>query len=209
MASITTDATKHKNDTAQRILDSSLELVARRGYAGVSVRDIAEHAGVKKALVFYHYENKAQLLDKLLEHYYTSYQEALRAGVREEGTLTERLHRLLDANLDFIEENLDYVRLVQTEVAFEGEHLELIRNGITLLFTAAAEVLEGQLAPHGHLALRHLFISFSGMINTYFLQARALEPLWDGNPLSVAKLRERRAHLHWVMDALVSALFRE
>jgi len=47
------------------------------------------------------------------------------------------------------------------------------------------------------------------MINTYFLQARALEPLWDGNPLSVAKLRERRAHLHWVMDALVSALFRE
>ena len=83
MASITTDATKHKNDTAQRILDSSLELFARRGYAGVSVRDIAEHAGVKKALVFYHYENKAQLLDKLLEHYYTSYQEALRAGVRE------------------------------------------------------------------------------------------------------------------------------
>jgi AcrR family transcriptional regulator len=199
---------KTKNDTAQRILDSSLELFARHGYAGVSVRDIAERAGVKKAAVFYHYDNKAQLLERLLDTYYTSYQEALRGAAQKEGTLAERLHQLLDANLDFIEENLDYVRLVQVEVAHEGENLESIRNGITLLFNAAAKVLEGQLPEHGPLALRHLFVTFSGMINTYFLQARALEPIWDGNPISVAKLRERREHLHWALDALTSALFR-
>lgn len=200
---------KTKTDTAQRILDSSLALFARHGYAGVSVRDIAEHAGVKKALVFYHYDNKAQLLELLLDHYYTSYGEALRVGSEAEGSLAERLHRLLDANLDFIEENLDYVRLVQVEVAYEGEHLEPIRKGIALLFNAAAKVLDGRVPEHGPLALRHLFVTFSGMINTYFLQARALEPLWDGPPLSVAKLRERREHLHWALDALTSALFRE
>lgn len=204
-----TPANKTKNDTAQRIIESALELFARHGYAGVSVRDIAERAGVKKALVFYHYENKAHLLDQLLEHYYTSYQQALRVGAQPEGSLTERLHRLLDANLDFIEENLDYVRLVQVEVAYEGENLESIRTGIALLYNAAAKVLEGHVAENGPLALRHLFVSFSGMINTYFLQARALEPLWDGNPISVAKLRERREHLHWALDAMLTALFRD
>lgn len=197
--------TNRVSETRQRILDAAVELFGERGFSGVSVRDIAERAGVKKALVFYHHESKAILLQRALEPYYVSYRAAL--GEAEiEGSLGERLHHLLDANIDFIEENFATARLVQIELLLASGQDAPIQEGITALYRAIAEVTSGHLPREGALATHHLFISFSGMINTYFLQARSLQAILGDKPLGVAKLRERRAHIHWMLDAVLAGL---
>jgi len=43
------------------LLDSARTLFATRGYAGASTREIAEQAGVREALIFRHFGNKAGL----------------------------------------------------------------------------------------------------------------------------------------------------
>jgi len=43
------------------LLDSARNLFATRGYAGASTREIAEQAGVREALIFRHFGNKAGL----------------------------------------------------------------------------------------------------------------------------------------------------
>jgi len=53
--------------TRERILDSAEKLFARRGFHGVSVRDITQDAGVDVALVNYHFGGKQALLDSVLE----------------------------------------------------------------------------------------------------------------------------------------------
>ena len=120
-----------------------------------------------------------------------------------EGPLLERLHQLLDANLDFIEENLHYVRIVQIEIGLGSDTLPRIRQGVGVLFDAVAELMKDVSPETGPLTARHFFVSFSGMVNTYFLYADALEPLWGSDPLSVGQRRERREHLHWMVDAII------
>ena len=53
--------------TRQRILDVALQLFAERGYAGTSIRDLAEALDITKAAVYYHFSAKEQIAAALLE----------------------------------------------------------------------------------------------------------------------------------------------
>ncbi len=48
-------------ETAQRILGAATELFALRGFAAVSLDDVARAAGVTRGAVYHHYANKAGL----------------------------------------------------------------------------------------------------------------------------------------------------
>jgi AcrR family transcriptional regulator len=50
-------------DTRVRILAVALELFATQGYAGTSIRDIAEPMGMTKAALYYHFASKEEILD--------------------------------------------------------------------------------------------------------------------------------------------------
>ncbi|MCK5800457.1 MAG: TetR/AcrR family transcriptional regulator [Deltaproteobacteria bacterium] len=201
-----TEGGPRRGGTAERLRGAAVELFSRHGFDGVSVRDIAGHAGVNKGLVFYHFETKAKLFACLIDDYYEAYSRVLAASLAIEGSQAERIHQLLDANLDFIEENLDYVRIVQLEIGLGSETLPRIRQGIEVLYDAVAEVMKGVSPAKGPLSARHFFVSLSGMVNTYFLYASAIEPFWGSDPLSVRERRERREHLHWMLDAIVGQI---
>jgi AcrR family transcriptional regulator len=51
----------------EEILDASAELFAQRGYAATSTRLIAERVGIRQASLYYHFDNKEQILAELLE----------------------------------------------------------------------------------------------------------------------------------------------
>jgi len=53
-------------DTRARILDVALELVTERGYAGTSIRDLAERLHLTTAAIYYHFASKEALLDALV-----------------------------------------------------------------------------------------------------------------------------------------------
>lgn len=59
-------ANHHDGATRDRILAVALELFAQRGYEGTSIRDIAEHLGITKAAIFYHFPAKEQILLNIL-----------------------------------------------------------------------------------------------------------------------------------------------
>jgi AcrR family transcriptional regulator len=53
--------------TRERILDAARELFAERGYAGTSIRDIAERLAMTKAALYYHFPGKQDVLAALVE----------------------------------------------------------------------------------------------------------------------------------------------
>ena len=65
--------TTHRGDTRQRILDSALHLFAERGYAGTSIRDIAEELEITKAAVHYHFPSKEGMIEALLEPFIATF----------------------------------------------------------------------------------------------------------------------------------------
>jgi AcrR family transcriptional regulator len=59
------------NDTRDRILQAALDLFIERGYEKTSLREIAEQVGVTKAALYYHFSNKEEILEKLIEPIFT------------------------------------------------------------------------------------------------------------------------------------------
>jgi AcrR family transcriptional regulator len=55
-------------ETRAQILDAALKRVREHGAAAISVRAIANDAGVSRQLVYFHYGNRAGLLTALAEH---------------------------------------------------------------------------------------------------------------------------------------------
>lgn len=53
--------------TKTKILEVSLELFAKKGFDGVSVREIAKEVGVRESALYKHYKNKEDILDKIVE----------------------------------------------------------------------------------------------------------------------------------------------
>lgn len=52
--------------TRERIIEVSLELFAKRGFSGTSVRDIAKVVGVRESALYKHFMNKQDILDKII-----------------------------------------------------------------------------------------------------------------------------------------------
>lgn len=191
--------------TAERLREAAEELFCRRSYEAVSVGDIAERAGVNKALVFYHFESKAQLFALVLEGYYESHRAALAGAFEGEGTMSERLHRMVDAYLDFMTENKRYATLIQLQMT-EPSIRPLIRRHVEPLFRWIRSVVADVTPAKGPLSARQFYVTFSGIVTNYFTSAPLLEEAWGGDPMSPKALEERRQHVHWMVDAMLAHL---
>lgn len=53
-------------NTKQQILDVALRMFATKGYDAVSIRDIAHAVGIKESTIYYHFQNKQDIIDQLL-----------------------------------------------------------------------------------------------------------------------------------------------
>lgn len=56
-----------RGETRQRILDAALRHFSTHGYAGTSIRDLADELGLTKAAVHYHFAAKEQIVLALVE----------------------------------------------------------------------------------------------------------------------------------------------
>lgn len=77
-------AERERPDRRQDILESAEALFAERGYAAVSLRDIAARAGVPVALVGYYFGRKPELFATVFEHRQDNLQERI-ARIRAVG----------------------------------------------------------------------------------------------------------------------------
>ena len=55
-----------EKSTKERILEEALRLLAKNGYLGTSMNDIARQLGVTKAALYKHYTSKQEILDSIV-----------------------------------------------------------------------------------------------------------------------------------------------
>jgi len=52
-----------------QIMDTSLEMIARKGFEATSIKDIAGAAGISQGLMYHYFSSKQELLKAIIEHY--------------------------------------------------------------------------------------------------------------------------------------------
>lgn len=107
----------------EKILDVAEALFARRGYAGVGLREVADAAGLGKSSLFHHFRSKAQLYFEVLGRVLGRIQERLEPALAcAEGPL-EKLDRSMDALADALAEHPPTARLLLRGL-FEDDDLD-------------------------------------------------------------------------------------
>ena len=87
--------------TKERILEAAAELFARRGFPGVSIRDITRTVGIKESSLYNHFRHKEALLEAVLDRMESEFaaraaaEEALRSRIG--ATTAERFMRARSA----------------------------------------------------------------------------------------------------------------
>lgn len=89
----------------QALLRSGVELLPRLGCAGLSVRKVAEHAGVNPAMFHYHFGSKAAFLQALLQQLYEQMYARLSAGATQQEPVLQRLESALLTLAGFVREH--------------------------------------------------------------------------------------------------------
>lgn len=88
--------------TAQNILSASIELFTVKGFAAISIDDIAERAGVTRGAVYHHYGNKLGLFTAAAGHLQAKVTQAVvteaeASGEDAAGQLRAGCHAFIDA----------------------------------------------------------------------------------------------------------------
>ena len=78
----------------ERLLENATELFAEKGYAGTSVREIVEKAGVSKPVLYYYFKSKEGLFYAILQWAADVQQRILNEIFETRGTVLERFNFL-------------------------------------------------------------------------------------------------------------------
>ena len=82
-----------KPEKVEAIIRAASRAVARKGYAQVSLRDVAEGAGVPKSLLHYYFKDKNQLMEALLRFLNRKYIKIIDRVARLPLNTSEKLER--------------------------------------------------------------------------------------------------------------------
>ncbi len=109
------------SSSREKILEVAESLFARRGYAGVGLRELAEAAELSKSSLFHHFEGKAALYCAVLTRVLERVDEAVRPAYSE-GDAADQLLALVDLLVDVLAEQPTTSRLL-LRALFEDDDL--------------------------------------------------------------------------------------
>lgn len=130
-----------KMNQSQKILIAAFECVSSRGYANVSLRDIADEAGVVLSQLNYYYKNKEGLFTEVIKMMMQKYLQEVENHLKKGTTAKEKISSLIIYFQEMLAENPELFRLLYD---FSGMALwsatfgELLRN----LFNDLANLIE-------------------------------------------------------------------
>jgi AcrR family transcriptional regulator len=128
-------------DAEQRILDAAHRVFLRRGSAGARTQEIADEAGVNKALLHYYFRTKERLATAVFHRAAARLLPPVIATLASEAELDDKVRRVVDIELDVLlrhpylpgyiiaELTHNPVRAKQFLAALSGVPLEEIATG--------------------------------------------------------------------------------
>ncbi|MCI8551294.1 MAG: TetR/AcrR family transcriptional regulator [Lachnospiraceae bacterium] len=66
-------------NTKEQIIETALQLFSEKGYDAVSVRDIAREVGIRESSLYYHFKNKQDIFDTIVEYCFRKAEEYFRS----------------------------------------------------------------------------------------------------------------------------------
>jgi AcrR family transcriptional regulator len=197
--------------TRDLILDAAERRFAERGFAAVSMREIAAEAGLKnQASLYHHFSHKRALYEAVLAR-----GVAPIVGVVAESSRSwqagearrldpDQMDAALDRIVDFLEEHPHLPRLIQRAALDDSRYL---RNAVSRLlrplYSEGLDALAGALRHWEPAELPHLAVGIYHLIFGYFADATLFAAVVQQDPRSAAAVARQRRFLKTAVAQLL------
>jgi AcrR family transcriptional regulator len=163
-------------DREEQVLRVAREQFARRGFAAVTMEDIALEVGVKKPLLYAYFGNKDRLYEACMAPAGDALIEAIVAAVDRAATPAEALRLGVIAFYDFVDRDRDAWRVLFDEtVPQSGEVAAAVARYRDRLLAMLAQAMVALMPPHRRTGSRTAIEATSIMV---MAAAEALARWW-------------------------------
>ncbi|MBU2703591.1 TetR/AcrR family transcriptional regulator [Sporomusaceae bacterium BoRhaA] len=160
-------------EPSDKLIEAALPLFAMKGYAAVTVRELADAAHVNSALVSYYFGGKEKLYAAVLESQVSLVGRIVEKIGKENLSTVDSLMRYVQEIIVVFHQCPYLFRLMSGELISPTACFEtVVKKEITKLFTFLRQILRkgvecGELRPE--LDIEYAVISFVGIINFYLI----------------------------------------
>lgn len=150
-----------KRTTEKAILDAAREAFVEKGFNGTSMQQIADRAGMNKALLHYYFRSKDKLFEATFKEVFHTMMPPLLNVVKEEIPLEEKIAIFVEKYIDTLRDNPLVPLFILHELNRNPENLpELIKEtGVEpshFFSQIASEIQKGKVRP---IPPRHLMVN--------------------------------------------------
>jgi TetR/AcrR family transcriptional regulator len=188
----------------EKILDVAEALFARRGYAGVGLREVADAAGLGKSSLFHHFRSKTQIYGEVLDRVLHRIGERVGPVLRSAAGPVERLERTIATLVDSLAEHPNTSRLL-LRALFEDEEfgeqtppeLEGAEHTLAAILAEVSRLIEAGVAQgvFRKVSVPDTLQSLIGATVYHFASAEVGESLTGGPLFSSDAVARRRREL--------------
>ena len=114
--------------TRDKILRTAQQIFIEKGKDGARMQEIADRAGVNKAMLFYYFNNKELLYLEVLRSIVLRLFQKVNEVVISEEEPRKKLEQFVEAYINFLVENEGLPRIMLREIASGGEIIGKIFN---------------------------------------------------------------------------------
>jgi AcrR family transcriptional regulator len=97
--------TEQEKNTEQKILDAAKDVFQQKGMTGARMQEIADKAGINKALLHYYYRTKDKLFEKVFEIAFSIFLPKVKEMMLSEKSIFEKIEFFVDNYLTLLQKH--------------------------------------------------------------------------------------------------------
>jgi AcrR family transcriptional regulator len=183
------------NETSQKILSSAFQCIARNGCNSVTLREIAEHAGVALSQLNYYHKNKEVLFSEVLKSMKQDYVQHVVSNMANRPSIKGKTQFLIEYNKHLLTDNralyrafLDFFNLAMWSESFRVEMNDFLDGIINAI---ERQISDDKSAPadelhHSPAALARMILATTFGIAMQYLMHPEQEDALDGFDILLA-----------------------
>ena len=114
--------------TEQRILEAAKKVFLLRGLDGARMQDIADEAGINKAMLHYYFRSKERLFEVIFDSIASKIVPDLTSIVEQDLPIVVILDRIVHRYIDFVSENPQLPLFMISELTKDPERIKNLMN---------------------------------------------------------------------------------
>jgi AcrR family transcriptional regulator len=138
--------TEHEKNTEDKILDAAKDVFQQKGMTGARMQEIADKAGINKALLHYYYRTKEKLFEKVFEIAFSLFIPKVKEMMSSDKPIFEKIEFFIENYLSLLQKHPYIPGFIISELNRNPKMLVgLIEKNIQLKEGNILEMLENQI----------------------------------------------------------------